>query len=336
MATQARNAPPGEPVLGAVVIGRNEGERLRRCMNSLAGVDASCAYVDSGSTDGSVNMVRAAGATVVELDMSRPFSAARARNAGFQRLMTDQPGVRYVQFIDGDCELLPAWMPQALQFLEQHPDMAAVCGRRVERHPEASVYNHLCNIEWNSPAGDAKAFGGDVLMRVSALQAVGGYRDSMIAGEEPELAVRLRAAGWRLWRLEQDMTLHDAAMTRWGQWWRRNVRAGHAYAEGAALHGLGPTRHKLAETRRALLWGLALPAITALLTLHSPAWLTLVLLYPAQVLRLALRFRDSAMVDIPWTYACFLVLARFPEAQGVVQYWRDRWRGAAAQIIEYK
>jgi uncharacterized protein Usg len=132
------------------------------------------------------------------------------------------------------------------------------------------------------------------------------------------------------------MTLHDAAMTRWGQWWRRNVRAGHAYAEGAALHGRGPTRHKVAETRRALIWGLALPVVTTLLASQSWTWLALLMLYPLQVLRLALRFRDTPGIEVPWVYACFLVMARFPEAQGVVQFWRDKWRGSAAKIIEYK
>ena len=43
--------------------------------------------------------------------------------------------------------------------------------------------------------GPGTPLGGDVVMRTAALAAAGGYRDSLIAGEEPELALRLRRAG---------------------------------------------------------------------------------------------------------------------------------------------
>ncbi|MEM9139196.1 MAG: glycosyltransferase, partial [Pseudomonadota bacterium] len=207
--------------VGAVIIGRNEGARLIRCLASV-GSAACMVYVDSGSTDGSVQAAREAGAEVVELDMDMPFTAARARNAGLARLR-EIGAFDYVQFIDGDCELQPGWIALALAFLEEHPDVAVACGRRRERFPEASVYNRLCDHEWDTPVGEAKACGGDALMRMTALAAVGGYRDDLIAGEEPELCVRLRAAGWRVWRLDAEMTLHDADMHRFGQWWRRTA-----------------------------------------------------------------------------------------------------------------
>ena len=97
------------------------------------------------------------------------------------------------------------------------------------------------------------------MIRVDVLKMVDGYRDDLIAGEDPELGVRLRAAGWRMWRLDHEMTLHDADMTRFSQWWRRAVRAGYAYAEGTYLHGASPERHFIWETRRARLWGICLP-----------------------------------------------------------------------------
>ena len=101
---------------------------------------------------------------------------------------------------------------------------------------------------------EARAFGGDVMIRAAALENVGGYRDDLIAGEEPELCIRLRAAGWRIWRLPYEMTSHDAAMTRFSQWWRRAMRAGYAFAQGAHLHGASPERHWVWESRRAWLW----------------------------------------------------------------------------------
>jgi len=328
------NESPDGAGFGVVVIGRNEGERLKRCLGSALPAATCVVYVDSGSTDGSADWARAQGARVVELDMTRPFTAARARNEGFRRLRLEAPQLPFVQFVDGDCEIAPGWLDAALAFLQEHPQVVAACGRRRERHPEHSLYNLLCDQEWDTPVGEARSCGGDVMMRTDALSRAGGYRDDLIAGEEPELCVRLRAAGWKIWRLPDEMTLHDAAMTRFGQWWKRSMRGGHAYAEGAALHGAPPERHGVAATRRALLWGAALPLATLVLTLLSPWFLLLLAAYPLQVLRIALRdgIRDPAR---RWR-ALFFVLARFPEAQGVLKFRLDRLRRRRSVLIEYK
>ena len=216
---------------GAVAIGRNEGDRLRRCLESLSGA-SPLVYVDSGSSDGSVQLALKLGVNVVELDMSVPFTAARARNAGFRYLRELAPEVRYVQFVDGDCELVMGWAREALEFLENRPDIAAVCGRLRERDPERSVYNWLCEREWNGPIGEVKSCAGNVMQRACALEAVGGYREDVVAAEEDELCVRLRALNWRIWRLDHDMAVHDAAMVYFSQWWKRSVRAGYAFAQG--------------------------------------------------------------------------------------------------------
>jgi glycosyltransferase involved in cell wall biosynthesis len=329
------DAPAADALPGVVVIGRNEGARLVRCIEACRRARVRVVYVDSGSADGSPEAARRLGASVVALDMSIPFTAARARNEGFAALMRLQPALVHVQFLDGDCELADGWLAEAVSFLGAHPQIAAVCGRRRERFPAASVYNQLCDIEWNTPVGEARAFGGDVMIRVEALTAVHGYRPDLIAGEEPELCVRLRRTGWRIWRLPQDMTWHDAGMTRWMQWWRRNVRSGHAFAEGAALHGAPPERHFVAETRRALLWGGILPLALLLLTLLSGSFAWLWLIYPLQWLRIGTRFARARM-PIPWRYAAFLVLARFPEAWGVLKFSAGRLSGRRSGLIEYK
>jgi hypothetical protein len=327
--------PPPAGRLGMVAIGRNEGPRLIRCLESCARPGAGIVYVDSGSTDGSADAARRLGAQVVALDMTRPFTAARARNEGFAALMRQHPGLELVQFLDGDCELIAGWTDAAQRFLDAHPEVVAVCGRRRERRPESSLYNRLCDIEWNTPPGAARAFGGDVLIRASALADVGGYRADLIAGEEPELCVRLRARGWKVWRLEQDMTWHDAAMSRWGQWWRRCKRAGHAFAEGASLHGAPPERHFVAETRRAVLWGLALPVLLVLASLAWPPAAVLWLAYPAQWLRVGLKLRRSGQ-PIPWLQSAFFLQGRFAEAAGVARFWWGRSLSRRSGIIEYK
>lgn len=324
----------GAVSFGAVVIGRNEGERLKRCLGSLPS-SARVVYVDSGSDDGSVAFARRLGADVVELDSATGFTAARARNAGFRALRRLAPNMAYVQFIDGDCELDAAWPAEAIARLESDATLCAVFGRRRERYPARSAYNRLCDMEWDVPIGPAKAFGGDVMIRAAALEAVGGYRDDLIAGEEPELCVRLRARGWTIRRLDAAMTLHDAALTRFSQWWRRHVRSGFAFAEGARLHGAPPERHWVRETRRALIWGVVLPVGCILASALAPPWgLAAWLIYPLQMLRLFLR-RGRPLAERS-LLALFLVLARFPEAQGVLTYAFRQWTRQGPTLIEYK
>jgi GT2 family glycosyltransferase len=320
--------------IGAVLIGRNEGDRLVRALAAARPQVDGLVYVDSGSTDGSVVAAEAAGASVVALDMTRPFTAARARNEGLARLQEEGP-FDYVQFIDGDCELQPGWIETARTFLEANPKAAIAHGRRRERFPDATLYNWLCDVEWDRPIGEAKACGGDALMRIEALAQVEGYNPTLIAGEEPEMCVRLRAKGWQIWCLDHEMTLHDADMTRLGQFWKRNQRAGHAYAEGAALHGAPPERHGVVGRNRALIWGIGLPLALLLggVLIH-PVVLLGLLAYPAQIARVALK------QDLPgrqaWVLSGFTMLAKFPQAQGALGYLWGRLRRRQATLIEYK
>lgn len=326
------------PELGVVVIGRNEGERLVRCLEGLVQSARPVVYVDSGSTDGSVEAARRLGAEVVLLDMSIPFTAARARNAGLFRLLERHPDLRFVQFVDGDCELLPGWLEAGAEALREDPRLGLVCGRMRERHPEVSIYNRLCDVEWDGPVGEIVAAGGNAMGRVEALRQVGWFRADLIAGEEPELCLRLRRGGWRLLRIAADMAIHDAGITRFSQWWRRSVRAGYAYAEGAHLHGHGPERHWVAESRRALFWGLALPTLA--LGAAPPtlgASLLLLLAYPltaARVYRRA-RARGRSRSDA-LAYGAFNMLGKLPEVQGLLRFHGLRLLGRRSRLIEYK
>lgn len=321
--------------VAVVVIGRNEGDRLKACLRSVVDAAALVVYVDSGSTDDSVAFARSLGVDVIQIDMSVPFTAARARNAGWRRVCALAPQIGLVQFVDGDCAVASGWLKTATDFLAAHPNVASVCGRRRERFPDRSVYNQLCDIEWDAPAGETKACGGDVMTRVAALEAVGGYRDECIAGEEPELCVRLRAAGWGIWRLAAEMTAHDAAMTRLSQWWKRSMRTGYTYAEGAHLHGAPPERHKVRESRSAWIWGLGLPLALLSGAAVAGSWaLWGFLVYPLQMLRLFLRSSHPVRARAWWAF--FIVIGKFAEVAGQLKFLALRWSGRRAHLIEYK
>ncbi len=325
--------------VGVVAIGRNEGERLKRCLRSSLACTDRVVYVDSGSSDDSVSFAMSIGVEVVNLDTSIPFTAARARNAGIERLLQRWGDLAYVQVLDGDCELRDGWVLAACEFLDSHERAAVVCGRRREREPYATKYNLLCDLEWDTPVGQSRSCGGDALFRLSAFNQVGGYNPSVIAGEEPELCVRLRQAGYEVHRIDHEMTYHDAAMSTLGQFMKRAKRAGHAYAQGAFMHGAPPERHNVKQTRSALVWGLLLPLLMLLLIpfTYGLSLLAYIALYALQLTRIKrYETRMGRTKSDAWLLARYIMLAKFAQAQGVLLFHWRRIIGKQATLIEYK
>ena len=320
---------------GVVVIGRNEGDRLRACFDSLAPLTSRIVYVDSGSTDGSMQMALARGIVTVALDMSLPFTAARGRNRGFEHLRWQWPGITFVQFVDGDCEVLGGWLPAACAYLEANQNVACVCGRLRERFPERSVYNRLCDAEWNRPAGETPACGGIAMMRAVLFESVGGFRDDIPAGEEAELCSRLRLQGGVVWRLSTPMALHDASIYRFGQWWIRCKRTGFGTANSLSMHFSGDRAADFRNLLRPWLWCVLLPLLATLgFAFGGPVALLLLLLYPAQVARTAMSAQGSWRARFERGF--FLTLGKFPELAGQLQFWNGRRSSAAPASFDYK
>jgi glycosyltransferase involved in cell wall biosynthesis/GT2 family glycosyltransferase len=326
--------PPAQGQVGVVAIGRNEGDRLRRCLTTLKGEGVPVVYVDSGSTDGSVALAEGMGIRVVHLDQDTPFTAARARNAGARALLAAHP-VDYIQFIDGDCAVEPGWLSAGRAFLDRWPTAGLVTGWRAEVVPGTSVYNAICDWEWHRPAGPINACGGDLMVRAGLWAQVGGFADALICAEDEDFVIRLRQTGAAAHRLPLPMTRHDAAMTRFGQWWRRAVRAGHGFAEVGRRH----SSHYAAERRRVWLWALILPLAVGL-ALAWGAWgwaLAGVALYPLSWARTALGLRRGGMaVPLALRIGGLLTLSKWPNLVGMLTYHARRLRGAEFRLIEYK
>lgn len=350
------NDSSGIDEIGVVVIGRNEGERLKRCISSLQSQHAGpIIYVDSGSTDGSVGYAISVGAAVVELDMTAPFTMARARNAGLMYLSDHNPDCRYIQFVDGDCEVACGWIAKAHVYLTEHEQVVGVCGKRVERFPEASIYNQLIDMEWQAVAGQVEACGGDAMYPIDPLLMVDGFNETMIAGEEGELGRRLTATGLSIVRLNEPMTTHDANMVKVSQWWMRAVRCGHAYAQSYDIqrHNTvqGKTCYKRRQVLNSLFYGAALPvlflSLTCLLLVTNLPSLSVIFIYSAMLFLVSMYVRmiqktaasrmslGNSSKQI-FLYAYFIALAKLPEAQGVFKYYINKLFGKTAKIIEYR
>jgi len=317
--------------IAVVVIGRNEGARLVASLASLQGVVARMVYVDSGSTDDSLQVARDVGAQVVELDMTEPFTAARARNAGFAAL---DPAPPFVQFIDGDCILEPDWIGKGLAAMAAQDDLGVVTGWRAEIFPEASVYNGLADFEWHGRTGDIDMCGGDMLVRSTVFADLDGFNPALIAGEDGEFCLRVAKAGWRVHRLGEKMTRHDADMMRFGQWWQRSARAGHAFFEVGAMHPEYAPRDRL----RVLVFAVVLPLMAVFAVVFQP-WLLLVVLglYLLSYLRTARGLQDGGLAASKARHqALFLSLSKFPNLIGGLTYYWRKWRNKDMVLIEYK
>ena len=320
------------PELGFVVIGRNEGSRLEKCLRSVLRLSRQVVYSDSASTDGSAQLAERLGAAVVILPSDGRLTAARGRNSGYQELCTRFPQCQFVQFLDGDCILQNGWIEEALSFLRARPDVAVACGRRFEAHPEASLFNALCDREWDTPVGEAQECGGDALVRCEAFDEVGGYRAQLKAGEEPEMTARMRAAGWTIWRIDAQMAEHDAKIYTLLQWWRRTQRGGYGYAQVWSTTRELPRRLYARQLASALAWAVVLPiavCVFALINKQAFLLLALPLLYGAQMLRIAGHSGNGRR----WTNAALILFAKFPEAFGACRYFLA---GEADRLSEYK
>lgn len=325
---------------GFVVIGRNEGERLKSGLNAIQKLctSSNVVYVDSGSTDGSVTFARSLGIEVVELDLSIPFTAARARNAGFQQLCAVNPDIKYVQFMDGDCELFPGWIKTATQVLADNEQIAVVSGRRVEKFPDASIYNTLMDIEWNTPIGETLAVLGDMCVKASVFKEIGGFAENIIAAEDDDVCLRVRLAGYKIFRLDATMSRHDANIMHLSQWYRRSKRGGHGYANINHIHGNGPDKYFRRELMSVMVWGGCVPLAFLLFLPIQPkiaaAILALYCIFISKTIVRRLKLGDP--LKIAFAYGVLIFTGKIPELMGVFEYWKNRLLSRKHQLIEYK
>ena len=330
----------GLPLIAAVIIGRNEGERLRTCLSSVLLMNyprelVEVIYVDSSSTDSSVELARSMGVKTVLLD--GPTTAARGRNSGWTQ--TQAP---FILFLDGDTVLDADFVRKAVTHFDD-PIIAGVYGNRRETRTANSTYNAVFDLDWNAAAGWSLFFGGDALVRREALSTVGGYNNRLIAGEEPDLCRRLRGLGYRILHIDEPMTLHDLAMHTFNQYWRRSIRTGYAYAEVSSIYAKTDDPLWSGDSRsnavRAGFW-LSGPVFALFLSVLLQSWIPAIMFLLAAgalIVRTASKAkRKTSLPHLLIAYSLHSHLQQVPIFFGQLRYRMRRLRGQGSAIIEYK
>ena len=329
-----------QPVLSVVVIGRNEGQRLARCFESIARIENAAVtdviYVDSASTDCSAELASRYGAFSITIHPDRP-TAAVARNTGWRRAASD-----LILFLDGDTVLHPEFPRVACDALSMDESIAAVWGHRREMHPEQSFFNRVLDLDWIYPPGLAEFCGGDVLMRRTALVETGGFDDGLIAGEEPELCRRIRARGFKILHIDEPMTLHDLEIRHWSQYWKRAIRAGYAYAEISdrfrSSNDAFWSSEQEANVLRCSCWVISFAAAgiasARFGVIPFAFWLILLLVLSLRSAWRA-RWKTDDLVTL-LLYGIHSQMQQIPIFIGQLKYAFDRNRSSRAKLIEYK
>ena len=326
--------------IGLVVIGRNEGQRLLLSLQSMQSSHCPIVYVDSGSSDNSVEIARPLVSCLHQLDPQTPFSAARARNEGFQQLMAFCPTLQTIQFVDGDCVLYEGWLEAAQAAMQQDAKRAAVIGHLQELNPDASIYNRMCAIEWRSPAGDLTNFGalgGISMIRADVFKQLGGFKANVIAGEDSEFGVRLSLAGYKVTKIDHFMAIHDANMTTFQQWWKRAVRGGHAIGQRSDLNGKTLAQDCVKERKSTLVWGVVLPILALFLLVFAGRW-SLLVLFAYLFLATKVYFYRRKQGENPrdaLTYAQFMPFVKMANGLGLIKFYVNKAK-QSYEIIEYK
>lgn len=329
-----------EDSVGIVVIGRNEGERLRTSLSSVNQFGYPVVYVDSGSTDDSVNVAKTMVTLVHELDRSSPFSAARARNEGFDVITKAFPSLKYVQFVDGDCVVAPGWFDAGIEALSAEDSPSLVLGHRKELKPDFTVYNRLAAIEWDSPVGELTNFGcliGSFLVKVPVFREMNGFKTNVIAGEDSELGVRMCLAGHTMEKIDHHMETHDANILKFSQWWNRAVRAGHAIGQRAHINGNTAVKDCVKERKSTIVWGIAMPLVAIIMLFIMPLIsLGILSLYGLMFYKVYRYMKKQGMThDDAMIYTTSIVVGKVANGVGFLKFQMNAMKKHYV-LIEYK
>lgn len=308
--------------VGIVIIGRNEGAKLEEVFGAVKHANCPIIYVDSDSSDNSLQIAKSQGIETLSLQGVPNLNASKARNAGYRKLIEKHPSLQFIQFLDGDCTLINGWVSEALNLIQQRIDVAIICGTLAEKNHHISNYKLLSSLEWKAPIGEVLFTGGNFLIRKSSFEQVGQWDEDIIAAEDNVICHKIRQAGWKILRANVKMAVHDSSIVNFYSFWNRCVRTGYAFAQVASKFGHENHNMFTREVRSTIIFGGIIPLLILVCLFWNP-WISLALLsaYLALFVKIYIKLPGDWSQSESLIYAASCVISKFPGFYGILKYY---------------
>lgn len=178
---------------------------IESALRAVSKVGGEVVLADSCSTDRTIELAMRFPVRIVQLANPSERCCGVGPQLGYQH-----SGGEFIYIIDGDMQLLDGFLEEALDILAQRPYVAGVGGRVVELNTESLEYvSREQRASVHRRSGSVDRLDGGGLYRRSAIEAAGYFSDrNLHSYEEYDLGVRLRALGWKLWRVPHGAVNH--------------------------------------------------------------------------------------------------------------------------------
>lgn len=222
------------PEISVIVVNWNRRELLRQCLDSLSGQQEThfeVILVDNGSQDGSAEMARAQFAAggrfllrLIENRTNRGFCAAN--NQGIAAAQG-----AFIALLNNDAEAAPGWLAALRRVFQGRPEVGMAASKILVREDPGRIdkvghliypdgqnrgrgcgerdvgqYDRMEEVLW--PDGCAAMY------RRTMLEQIGGFDEDFFAyGDDAELGLRARIAGWRCLYVPDAVVLHHRGAT---------------------------------------------------------------------------------------------------------------------------
>jgi len=196
------------PFISIIIPVKNEGEILKRCLNSIKNLDypkdrLEIIVADGNSWDNTKEVAESFGAKVI---LNEKGVVVSARNVGFKVARGD-----IIVFTDADCTFSKFWLKNSLKYLNE-PDVAGVGGPTIlpqeattfekavdylfEMAELLSITCHLKNINLSKEVKDIP--GCNAIYKRQILEKVMPVEESFLTAEDVWMNYCIRKLGYKL------------------------------------------------------------------------------------------------------------------------------------------
>jgi glycosyltransferase involved in cell wall biosynthesis len=195
--------------ISIIIKALNEEKRIATAIESalaaVAPLGGEVILADSHSTDNTVSIAQTYPIRIVQLANPEERCCGIGPQLGYQVAQGE-----FIYILDGDMQMLPEFLPQAINFMQENHNIAGVGGKVIEMNTDSLEF--IARTERASghmQPGEVDRLDMGGLYRKSAIESVGYFSNrNLHSYEELDLAVRLRQAGWKLHRIDVDAVRH--------------------------------------------------------------------------------------------------------------------------------